>query len=320
MKRFRTIAWATLLATLAVIVWGAFVRASGSGAGCGSHWPLCNGEVVPRPKSIATVIELTHRVTSGLALILTVVQLRSAFTTFPARHAVRGAAGASMFFMVTEAGVGAGLVLFEMVAGNKSAARALWMSAHLINTFFLLASMALTVYLAYDKPVPRLRGPRATPVLALATGILAVSVAGAVVALGDTLFPTRSLVEGLSADVMPGAHFLIRLRAIHPILAVFVGVSVTVVSRSIASSANAEVKRWARALHLLFAVQMTVGILNLLFLAPIAIQLVHLLVADLYWIAAVVFGAAALAREEQALGENERVDGPVDAGPRVLSR
>ncbi len=318
MKALRSIAWATLLLTLAVIVWGAFVRASGSGAGCGSHWPLCNGEVVPRPKSIKTVIELTHRATSGLALIFTVVQLVAAYRT--ENKPVRRAAAASMFFMITEAGVGAGLVLFEMVAGNKSAARALWMSAHLINTFFLLASLALTLYLSYEKPVPRVRGPRATAVIALAAGILAVSVAGAVVALGDTLFPSRSLVEGLVADVTPGAHFLVRLRAIHPILAVFVGVAVSVVARSIAASSTPEVRRWALALQGLFVVQMTVGVLNLVLLAPIAVQLVHLLVADLYWMAAVIFGAAALTVEQEQLREHEGVDRPIDPRPGVLGR
>lgn len=303
MKRFRALAIATLLATLAVIVWGAFVRASGSGAGCGSHWPLCNGEVIPRAKSVKTIIELTHRVTSGLALILTLVQLVFAFRTFPRRHPIRRAAAASMAFMITEAGVGAGLVLFEMVAHNKSAARVLWMSAHLINTFFLLAAMAVTVYLAHGRPAPRLRGPRVAPVVLLALGILAVSVAGAIVALGDTLFPARTLSEGFRADITPGAHFLVRLRAIHPILAVFVGVAVSTVSRSIAGSFSggegSEVRRWAFILNAAFVVQMTIGVANLLLRAPIAIQLVHLLVADLYWISAVIFGATVLAMGEQ---------------------
>jgi heme a synthase len=306
----KRIAWATLLATLAVIVWGAYVRASGSGAGCGSHWPLCNGEVIPRPKSIATIIELTHRLTSGVALVLTVVQLVVAFRSTPEGHAIRRAASASMFFMLTEAGVGAGLVLFEMVAGNKSAARALWMSAHLINTFFLLAAMAITVYLAHDEPAPRLRGPRATPLIALLTGILAVSVAGAVVALGDTLFPARSLSEGFAADVTPGAHFLIRLRAIHPVLAVFVGVAVSVVSRSIAASAHTAVRRWAWILNGMFLAQMTVGVLNLLLLAPIAIQLVHLVFADLYWISAVIFAAEVLGRADQTTAAHPLHDAP----------
>src|SRR5262245_62215656 len=69
-KAFIRFAWLTLGITIVVIVWGAVVRATGSGAGCGSHWPLCNGVVVPRSPSMATLIELGHRLTSGLALLL----------------------------------------------------------------------------------------------------------------------------------------------------------------------------------------------------------------------------------------------------------
>lgn len=297
-ETFRKIAWATLIATLAVILWGAFVRASGSGAGCGSHWPLCNGEVVPRPKSIKTIIEFTHRITSGAALVMTVVQLIGAFLAFPPRRGVRAAASFSMFFMLTEAAVGAGLVLFEMVAENKSIARAYWMSAHLTNTFFLIAAMALTVWFAYDKPIPRLRGPRVMVVGALSAGILLVGVAGAIVALGDTLFPAKSLSEGLVADLTPGAHFLIRLRAIHPILAVFVGIATLTASRAIAfRDDDGDVRRWTMLVNLAFVAQLLIGVANLLLLAPIAIQLLHLLFADLYWMAAIIFGASVLASE-----------------------
>jgi len=300
-ETFRKIAWATLLATLAVILWGAFVRASGSGAGCGSHWPLCNGEVVPRPKSVKTIIEFTHRITSGVALVMTVVQLIGAFLAFPPRRGVRTAASFSLLFMLTEAGVGAGLVLFEMVAENKSIARAYWMSAHLTNTFLLIAAMALTVWFAYDKPVARVRGPRLLVVAPLALGILLVGVAGAIVALGDTLFPAKTLTEGFVADLSKTAHFLIRLRAIHPVLAVFVGLSVLMVSRAIVPRENdADVRRWAILTNSAFAAQVAIGVVNLLLLAPISLQLVHLLFADLYWMAAVIFGATLLASDQVA--------------------
>ncbi len=299
-ERFQRLALATLVATLLVILWGAFVRASGSGAGCGSHWPLCNGEVVPHPKSLATVIELTHRVTSGLALILVVVQLWFAFRTFPARHPVRRGAAASMFFMVTEAGVGAGLVLFEMVAGNKSTARAYWMAAHLSNTFLLIGAMALTLWWARGKPAPRLSGGRVPVVLGLGVGLLGVGVAGAVVALGDTLFPVRTLAEGLAQDLSPGAHFLIRLRAVHPILALSVGGAILVASRTAIVRLGVDARRWAFVVNGLFLVQVAIGALNLGLLAPIPLQLTHLFVADLYWMAAVVYGATILAEDRLA--------------------
>src|SRR5262249_21494275 len=114
--RYATYAWATLAAILGVILWGAFVRATGSGAGCGSHWPLCNGEVVPRSPTAATLIELGHRVTSGLAALLVVGLVAGAWRAFPRGHAVRRCALAALVLMVLEALIGAGLVLLEHVA------------------------------------------------------------------------------------------------------------------------------------------------------------------------------------------------------------
>src|SRR5215471_17847276 len=111
LDRFAKYAWFALAFNLLVIVWGAYVRASGSGAGCGSHWPMCNGEVIPRTPNAAMLVEFTHRVTSGLISLLVVAQLIWALRLFPRRHRVRGAAIASTFFLLTEALLGAGLVL-----------------------------------------------------------------------------------------------------------------------------------------------------------------------------------------------------------------
>src|SRR5512133_2746292 len=115
-SRFSRFAWAVLAYNLAVVAWGAFVRASGSGAGCGRHWPTCNGNVVPRSPSAATLIEFSHRLSSGLALLLVVTLALWAFRAYPRRHAVRRAAAASVVLMLTEALVGAGLVLLSLVA------------------------------------------------------------------------------------------------------------------------------------------------------------------------------------------------------------
>ena len=59
MRPFTRFAWAVLAANLAVVAWGAFVRATGSGAGCGQHWPPCNGAVVPRSPTAETAIEFS---------------------------------------------------------------------------------------------------------------------------------------------------------------------------------------------------------------------------------------------------------------------
>src|SRR5215210_7122332 len=156
--RLARFAWGVLAYNIAVILWGAFVRASGSGAGCGSHWPLCNGEVLPREPRIETIIELTHRVTSGIALLLVVGLVVMAYRHRPKGHPAHRAAVLTLIFMLTEAAVGAGLVLFELVADNQSMARAMFMATHLINTFFLLGAMTLTAHFASGRAPFRLRG------------------------------------------------------------------------------------------------------------------------------------------------------------------
>src|SRR5919112_3761352 len=145
-KRFAAYAWAVTALTLVVILWGAYVRASRSGDGCGAHWPLCNGSVVPDATHAKTLVEFAHRVTSGLAFLLVVALVVWASRTFKRGHAARAAAVASGVFIVTESLIGAGLVLLRLVADNASVARALYPSAHLVNTFLLVAALALTAW------------------------------------------------------------------------------------------------------------------------------------------------------------------------------
>jgi heme A synthase len=294
--RFRTVAWATLAVTMAVILWGAYVRASGSGAGCGSHWPTCNGEVLPRPKSMAMLIEYTHRATSGIAFLLVLLQLVWALVAFPRRHPVRLGAAASMFFMVTEAAVGAGLVLFELVAQNTSIARAYWMGAHLINTFLLVGVMTATTFWASGGALPK-RGASGSMLGVLVLGlfgVLLVGVTGAVAALGDTLFPAKSLGEGLAADLSPTAHFLVELRVFHPIVAAVVAAFLLFIFAYVAMQRPA-LRKTARAASALVLAQIGAGFLNLVLLAPVWMQIMHLLLADVVWMALVVLTAAALA-------------------------
>ncbi|MCX7808611.1 MAG: COX15/CtaA family protein, partial [Deltaproteobacteria bacterium] len=150
---FTRFAWATLALNVAVILWGAYVRATGSGAGCGSHWPTCNGEVIPRAPQVATLIEYTHRLTSGLAFLAVLSLSFFAFYRFPRGHRVRFWAALSMGSMLVEAMIGAVIVLKGLVGSDASVARAFIMGVHLINTFVLL--MALTmVALASEHPSP----------------------------------------------------------------------------------------------------------------------------------------------------------------------
>jgi heme A synthase len=298
MSRFARYAWTVLGINLIVILWGAYVRASGSGAGCGAHWPLCNGVVVPRAPAIATIIELAHRVTSGLALLAVVGLVVGARRTFPPGHAVRRSAYASMFFILTEALVGAGLVLFEMVAHNPSLARGWWMSAHLINTFILLATLALTAWYASGARIPASRQFGSTGVACAALSLIALilGVSGAITALGDTLFPVTTLAEGFAQDTATSAHLFVRLRVLHPVLALAFGAAAIVTTRMLARQLrDVSVKMLAQLLAAIVMLQIVTGVVNMLLLAPIPLQIIHLLLADAVWITIVLFSAAAIA-------------------------
>ncbi len=302
MSRLARLAWITLAVNILVILWGAFVRASGSGAGCGAHWPLCNGEVVPRAAGLATMIEFTHRLTSGVALLLAALVCVRAFRDSSTTARTRRAAAVSMFFMLTEAGVGAGLVLFELVADNASMARALFMSVHLVNTFFLLASLTLTAYFASGgHPVSLRSRPALSGPLLVSLGLLMLTgVSGAIAALGDTLYPARSLAEALAQELSPTSHLLIRLRLLHPALAILSGVvlvgAVRFTSKRLSDRLPA---RYAQALEGLVALQWFGGFVNVVLLAPVWMQIAHLLVADAVWMLAIVSVAQLLRAEAE---------------------
>lgn len=305
MDRFSRYAWLTLAYNIGVILWGAVVRATGSGAGCGSHWPLCNGEVVPRAPRVETIIELSHRLTSGIALLLVVGLVVWAFRARPPGHAARRAAVFSLIFMLSEAAVGAGLVLFELVADNQSMARALFMATHLVNTFFLLGAMTLTAWFASGGAPFRLRGRGGFGGLVTLglVGLLLASVSGAVAALGDTLFPSESLAEALREDLSPTAHALIRLRIFHPLISIAAGLFAASVALQMKKHELGErTRRFALRTLALAGIQLLAGLVNVLLLAPVWMQVVHLLLADLLWISYILLGACALAALEDETG------------------
>jgi cytochrome c oxidase assembly protein subunit 15 len=291
-SRFSKYAWSTLAYNFVVVLWGAYVRASGSGAGCGAHWPTCNGEILPRAPAIETLIEFTHRLTSGLALVLTIGLVVAACRTFTGGHRARKAAWTTLGFMIAEALLGAGLVLFGLVDDDDSLARAMVMCMHLINTLFLLGFMALTAWWA-DRPgkldlhQPAARG------LGLATaGLLLLGITGAIAALGDTLFPATSLVEGFQADMQTGAHILLRLRGLHPVFAIIVAFGLVHLANG--QRAVPHMKTSATLLMAAVLTQIVVGFVNLGLLAPIPLQLLHLFMADGLWVLFLVFAAKSL--------------------------
>ena len=295
-KTFVRFAWAVLAFTLAVVLWGAYVRATGAGAGCGNHWPLCNGEVLLHAPAVKTLIEFTHRMMSGLDGLLIFLVMVWAFRTYPARHPARWAASLSFGFVVTEALIGAVLVKLEHVAQSASVGRAWSLSGHLMNTLALLACLALTAFWGGQRqakaPVPPCDRNTWTVSAALLLFVLT-GISGAIAALGDTLFPAASLAAGFRQDFDSAANVFLRLRWFHPFFAVMAAACLSFYAMRVKARLPAAMT-YARTLLALVGLQVGAGVLNLLLLAPVWMQILHLLLADLLWISVVLLTACAL--------------------------
>jgi heme A synthase len=303
-RRLTLSSWWVLGFNVAVILWGAFVRATGSGAGCGNHWPTCNGEVVPRAPSITTLIELSHRVSSGAALVLVLCLGALTFRDTPPRHPARLAAVASMAFILGEVVIGAGLVLLKLVAHDRSLLRGVSMELHAGNTFALLTALSLQTYYASGGNAVRLRRAHSLLLpIGLAFSALVFALAtGAIAALGDTLFPARSLASGLAQDLSPHAHLFLRLRTLHPFSALAAAALVVAACTAVRTrSSSTTAYKLSFALTGMVFVQVAIGVANLALLAPIATQLLHLAAADAIFILLVLMAAHALAEVPEAV-------------------
>lgn len=303
MKQHRFVIYSgfVLFYNIAVILWGAFVRATGSGAGCGSHWPTCNGQVILRAPQIETVIEYIHRASSGLTLALVVLLIFWAWRRFEKRSMIRISTAAALFFVLLEAALGAGLVLFGWTAENNSVGRAIAMMVHLVNTFLLLASLTLTwLWSRHEIPTGfEIKGRKAWLLIISLFGILILGASGAITALGDTLFPASSVLEGMQAEFSGAAHFLLRLRVFHPVIAVLTGVLVYLAALPFSKDGtNRSAQIAARLALALFVLQFCLGGLNVILLAPVWLQLVHLLVSNLVWIVQVALTSFVIGRTD----------------------
>lgn len=288
-------AWIVLGYFIAVILWGGLVRATGSGAGCGDHWPLCNGTVVQHSPQIETVIELTHRVTSGISLILVVGLAVWTWRGTPRKHLARAAAIASVVLTMNEALLGALLVLLGKVAKDQSASRGVYLALHLTNTLLLIGALALTAHFLGRK-TGYLRKNISSTYLGVATvGLIAtlfVGVSGSIAALGDTLFPATSLQSAFAQDFSSTAAWLLRLRWLHPALAIIAGAFlIWLLYRAITYRGYFQNRQLAWLVGGLLLLQYGLGVADVVLLAPTWMQIVHLLGADLLWTALVVLTA-----------------------------
>lgn len=291
-QRLARFAWLTLAYNIAVILWGAYVRATGSGAGCGNRWPLCNGTVLPRTPQAQTIIEFTHRLTSGLAVVIVSSLLVWCWRKTSKGDWARYSSLAAILLLFNEALLGALLVLFEHVGKDRSPARVFFLCMHFGNTLLLLAALALTAqWLSKGHRRFSVVKHRAE-IVAVVFGSLAamcIGITGSVAALGDTLFPATSLKASLIQDFSSG-NILLRLRFIHPVAAAIGAMYVVwLIQKSLRNRGH-----FAGQLVMLagvLAAQIGLGILNVTLLAPLWLQIVHLLVAELFWVLIVLASA-----------------------------
>lgn len=286
-RAFRAYAWIVLGYTMIVIMWGAYVRATGSGAGCGDHWPLCNGEVIPLDPTLERMVEFSHRLSSGLSLLCVAALFFWARKLAPIGSSLRRAAGWSLIFILGEAAVGAVLVLLKLVAGNDSMLRAVVIAAHLVNTFLLLFWLARVVFWSASQQVPSAAMTKVRMNLAICLSLFVLTgAAGSIVALGDTLFPAETLAEGFAQDFSPAAHFLIKLRIWHPLFAVFASGYIVLQCVLLPRIFKGQISsRLAFVVAGLIVLQLVGGIVNWYLLAPVGMQLFHILLADVTWVA-----------------------------------
>ena len=287
-------AWATLCFNVAVVLWGTFVRATGSGAGCGNKWPACGGSVLGTSANAQTIIEFTHRMTSGVALVMVATLLLWCWRATSKGNWARYSAVLATAFLANEALLGAALVLLGHVAEDQSAMRVLFLCLHFGNTLLLLAMLALTAAWLQSGSESFTLIKKRTEVSAVVVGlfaVLAIGMTGTVAALGDTLFPAPSLRASILRDFSSDSPGLLHFRLFHPVLAVIAGIYVIWVVLKNTSRRKCQ-SRASMALIILLFTQIGIGLLNVLLLAPVWLQILHLLVADTIWISLVLASAA----------------------------
>lgn len=254
------------LYTLLVILWGAWVRISHSGDGCGDHWPLCGGNYIPDLSQKKTWIEYSHRLMSGVYGLLVI----GIFLKFrkDANNLIKKFSWVLLLLMSSEALLGAVLVKSQLVTLNDSVWRLITMSLHQLNSF-LLTGATFLFYLILKKNAKQLKVAHKYLLIIF----VMLPLTGAVAALSTTLFPSVSLWQGILQDFSENTHLFVKLRVLHPLLATMI--ATLFVSWCYAKNLN--------RLAAEFLVAMLIGVVTLLTLSPVYLKLAHLLIAHLLW-------------------------------------
>ncbi|MEX2372567.1 MAG: COX15/CtaA family protein [Dehalococcoidia bacterium] len=296
-------AWVTLGIVMATILVGAVVRATHSGDGCGASWPGCQGGfVLPGTSDMAHLIEFSHRTISGVSLLAMVALVIVVFRTFAAAHPARRAVLWSAGFLVLEALIGAAIVLYGWVADDRSLARQVSVPLHLVNTFLLTAAMAATIWFIGGGAVPALRAyrRRAWRLAGLAGVLLLIAATGATTSLADTLFAVDSLAEGVRQDFDGESALIVRLRVVHPFVAIAGGVLLAWFAWRHLDESERRGQPWpARIVVVGVALQAMLGVVHIALLTPLATALLHLFIAQALWIALAFLALVLLAPNDE---------------------
>lgn len=283
-NRLYCASWLLVGYTVLIIIWGAWVRLSGSGDGCGDHWPLCNGHMIPEAAPTKTIIELSHRVSTALYGIFVLIQIAATRRMFATGHPSRFWAWMTLLFTITEALIGRSLVKEGLVNTSEDLARLIVMPLHLVNTSLLLLSGVMTAEsIKYGELPKRKMSSEDTKRWSLyLTALVIILSTGAVAALGSHLAPSHSLLEGLSKDLATDSHLAVRLRLLHPVFALglplFLALSMPL---PLSGRPTTSQGVWYRRFALAVLIAILIGFGTLVLLAPLWLKVTHLLMTNL---------------------------------------
>ena len=285
-SRIQIFSWTMLWLTVAVVVGGALVRATDSGAGCGESWPICGGQIIPEIGNYHTAIEVSHRLMTGLLGFVLIAVFVLVRRRYDKSHRLRRAVFAAGMLLIIESLLGASLVLFGWVEYDASIARLIVVPIHLINTFLLVAAMALVAYFAGGGRAFRVDLSKTLDkVLAASLGIvLLIGATGALNALADTLIKSDTLRTPVAGEVLVTEPVLRQIRTIHPFVAIIGGLALYMLVRYLTAEASRRVRMMGFGVQGVIWLQFIVGLVNIALNVPLEIQLIHLFVADVLWI------------------------------------
>ena len=267
-----------LLISIASIIAGAIVRATGSGDGCGASWPTCNGQVIPNLQTSSELIEFSHRLISGMLLIITLIIFLKSFK-YNVPNLQKRIIQSLTFFVLLEALIGAVIVIYEWVGLNSSTPRIIAVPLHLVNTFGLLGAYTLLFHLTKNSKTNLNnffdKGFKIGIILFLLSGAT-----GSIAALADVIFPSESFLIGISEDFDSNSEVLTRLRVLHPIVASLLSFYLYKESNRL----EREYKIRTKNIKLLVLVGVFLGVLNVVSNIILPLSILHLLIADLLWV------------------------------------